>query len=166
MEIVGGIASITQLTHYALSLIATISDIYRDLQKRPALQRQQLDQLQRLYTTVQTIHSSSALSSSSIQNHLKIIILRIQDLKARLERLVAQQPQRPIKKYFKAFINHNKAKYSLVDVFVELERDKSALLLSISEIQTGLSAKTHDELIARLPRMQGLFSPKKLVCSH
>ena len=91
-----------------------------------------------------------------------MIVLRIQDLRARLEKLVvqhAQQAQGPFKKYFSILINKRRAENSILDVFFELEKEKSALLLSISETQTELSTKIYNELTARLPRMEGFYFP-------
>ena len=160
MEIVAGIASITQLSRYALSLIAKISGIYSDIQDGPALQHQQIRQLARLFSIIQTLHESSAISTSNIKEHLEPIVVKIQDLKVVLERLVAQQALSPVKKYFKALIKHHREKNRILELFNELEKDKSALLLSIAKTHTELSAKIYCELTERVPRIQGKDSSK------
>ena len=165
MEIVASIASIAQLSRYALSLIAKISGIYSDIQYGPALQHQQIRQLARLFSIIQTLHESSAFSTSSIKEHLEPIVVRIQDLQVVLERLVAQQAESPVKKYFKALIKYHREKIRILELFNELEKDKSTLLLSIAKTHTELSAKTYRELTERVPCTQGKYSSKN-VCIH
>ena len=162
MEIVASIASITQLSRYALSLIAKISGIYSDIQDGPALQHQQIRQLERLFAIIQNLHESSALSTSSIKEHLEHIIARIQDLEVLLETLVAQQTESLVKKYLKALIKDHREKNRILELFAELEKDKSALLLSITETHTELSAKIYRELTERVPCTQGKDSPKNV----
>ena len=162
MEIVASIASITQLSRYALSLIAKISGIYSDIQDGPALQNQQIRQLARLFSIIQTLHESSAFSTSSIEEFLEHIIVRIQDLEVLLSRLVAQQSESLVKKYFKALIKDHREKNRIFELFNELEKDKSALLLSIAETHTEISAKIYRELTERVPCTQGKDSPKKV----
>ena len=151
MEIVGGIVSITQLSRYALSLITTISGIYRNVQGGSVLQHQRLRQLERLFCTVQTLNESSVLNKASIKEHLTAIIERIQDLRVLLERLAAQQTGPAIKKYLKAFIKGNRGQNRILEVFIDLEQEKAALLLSIAETHTEVSARIYDELFERLP---------------
>ena len=163
MEIIGSIASIAQVLRYALSLIATISGIFQDIQDGPVLQHQQIQQLARLFSIIQTLHERAAFSTSSITELLEAIVVRIQDLKVVLERLVAQQAEPPVKKYFKALIKDHREKHRISEVFNELEKDKSALLLSIAETHTELSAKIYRELTERVPCTQGKDS-SKTVC--
>ena len=160
MEIVASIASITQLSRYALSLIAKISGIYSDIQDGPALQHQQIRQLARLFSIVQTLHESPTFSTSSIKEHLESIVVRIQDLKVVLERLAAQQARSPVKRCFEALIKHHSEKNRILELFNELEKGKSALLLSIAETNTELSAKIYCELTERVPCIQGKYSSK------
>ena len=162
MEIVASIASITQLSRYALSLITKISATYSDIQDGPALQHQQIRQLARLFFIIQTLHESSALSTSSIKEHLEAIVVRVQDLKAVLESVGAQQAESPVKRYFKALIKDYREKHRIFELFAELERDKSALLLSITETHTELSAQIYRELAKRVPCTQGKDSPKNV----
>ena len=163
MDIIGSIASIAQVLRYALSLIATISGIFQDIQDGPVLQHQQIQQLARLFSIIQTLHERAAFSTSSITELLEAIVVRIQDLKVVLERLVAQQAGTPVKKYFKALIKDHREKHRVSEVFNELEKDKSTLLLSIAETHTELSAKIYHELTERAPCTQGKDS-SKTVC--
>ena len=165
MEIVASIASITQLSRYALSLITKISGIYSDIQDGPALQHSQIRQLARLFSIIQTLHESSAFRTSSIRDHLEPIVVRIQDLKFVLERLSAQQTESLVKKYFKALIKDHREKNRILELFNELEKDKSALLLSVAETHTELSAKIYRELTERVPCTQGKDLSKECVYS-
>lgn len=151
MEVVGSIASITQLLRYALSLIATISSIYKNIQGGPALQHQRLKQLERLFCTVQTLNETSALNKASTKEHLTAIVVRIQDLRVLLDRLAAHQTGRPIKKYLKALVKENREQNRILEVFIDLEKEKSALLLSIAETHTELSAKIYNKLFEQSP---------------
>lgn len=166
MEIVGGIASITQLLRYALSLITTISGIYRNIKGGPVLHHQRLRQLERLFCTVQTLNKSSALNKASIKEHLTAIIERIQDLRVLLERLAARQTGRPIKKYLKAFIKEKREQNRILEVFIDLEKEKAALLLSIAETHTELSARIYNELFERLPPCTQGNPPSENVYVH
>ena len=156
MEIISSIASITQLSRYALSLIATVSEAYRNIQDGPTLQHERIRQLERLFSTVQTLDESCALKNASIEEHLKAIIARIQELRVILDRLVAQQEGRPIKRYINALVKDHREEHRIHQVFIDLEKDKSALLLSIAETHTNLSAKIYNELTERMPSTQGI----------
>lgn len=166
MEIVGSIASITQLTRYALSLIATISTIYRDIQDGSARQHQRIGQLERLFSTVQTLNASSTLSTSNTKEHLKAIIVRVQDLKVLLEKLVAQQAGRPLTKYLKALIKDDREENRILEVFIDIETEKSALLLSIAEIHTELSTRVYNKLFEQSPPCTQGNHPSEYVCLH
>ena len=162
MEIISGIASITQLSRYALSLIATVSEIYKNIQDGPTLQHQRIRQLDRLFFTVQTIDESCALDNASIKEHLKAIIAKIQDLRLILDKRIAQQVGRPIKKYIDALVKDNREEHRILQVFIDLEKDKSALLLGIAETHTALSVRIYNELTDRLPSTQGDHPSKNL----
>ena len=86
MEAIGIIASIAQLTRYALSLITAIYEIHGNIRNLPALQHQRLRQIERLLTTVQALASNSTLGASAIREHLEAITLKIIDLKSLLEK--------------------------------------------------------------------------------
>lgn len=166
MEIVGGIVSITQLSRYALSLITTVSGIYRNIQGGPALQHQRLKQLERLFCTVQTLNETSALNKASTKDHLTAIVVRIQDLRVLLERLAAQQTGRSIKKYLKALVKENREQNRILEVFIDLEKEKSALLLSIAETHTELSARIYNKLFEQSPPCTQGNHPSENVYSH
>ena len=160
MEIISSIASITQLSRYALSLIGTVSEIYRSIQDGPTLQYQRIRQLDRLFFTVQTLDESCALNNASIKEHLKAIIARIEELRLILDRVTAQQAGRPIKKYINVLFKEKREEHRILQVFIDLEKDKTALLLSIAETNTALSARIYNELTERLPGTQGDYPSK------
>ena len=53
------------------------------------------------------------------------------------------------------FIKDIKEEHRILEVFIDLEKDKSALLLSIAETNTELSARIHNELTERSPCTKG-----------
>lgn len=57
----------------------------------------------------------------------------------------ARETGPPIKKYLKALIKYIK-EHRILEVFIDLEKDESALLLSIAETNTELSARIYNEL--------------------
>lgn len=69
MEIIASIASITQLSRYALSLMFKISRVYSDIQDGAALQDKRIRELTQPFLMIQSLHKSSALKTSSIKEH-------------------------------------------------------------------------------------------------
>ena len=158
MDVVAGVASVTQLTCNAISLINTISRVYGNIQDAPALQHRRIRQLDRLSSTIQELHENPILSTSSLLAHLQAIIANIKELKDLLDKLVAQQAGGSVRKYFKAVFKDSREEHRILAVFIDLEKEKSALLLSIQETNTELSARIYTELTERKPRTQGNHS--------
>ena len=165
MEIIGSLASITQLTRYAISLIGTISDIHQRIEARPAQLHQRILQLERLTSTIQILSRCEILDTPSVREHLESIITRTKDLNALLERQIAKQTQSTVKKYCKAWITDNKEQ-RIINTFSDLESDKSALLLSITATQAEISSKMYEEAVeGQLSTRGELRNPRKITAA-
>lgn len=145
MEVIAGVASVAQLTHYAIYLIATVFDIQERIEGRPALLHQQIEQLTRLRLTIEAIDQNEALGTPGVRENLGAIITKIKSLKVLLDKEVLKQAQGFLKKYCKGFIGDRTEK-RIIDIFGDLEKDKISLLLSIAETHAGLSSRIHNTL--------------------
>ena len=149
MEVVGGLASIAQLTRYAISLIVALSDLHDKIRFRPEQLQQRRDQLESLASTVQVLSQCQSSNALDIKKHLETIISRIARLRTLLEREISKQSQGILKKYCKASIRDIKEQH-IVNAFSSLESDKTVLLLSLTVTHTNILAQMASQSRPRL----------------
>ena len=156
MEVIAGVASVAQLTRYAITLITTISDIHDQIKGQPAQLRQRIRQLETLHSIAYSIERNKQLDTPIILKHLDAIRKRIDLLIELLEKEKAKQNQALFKRYCRAWLGTSKDKdLKILDILNDLEIDKSALSLSIAEIHTGISGSIQKTLVQRWPSFQG-----------
>lgn len=74
---------------------------------------------------------------------------------------LVRQTGPPIKKYLKAFIKYIE-EHRILEVFIDLDKDTSALLLSIAETTTELSARIYNELTAPSSCTRGIHASENV----
>lgn len=141
MEIIGVLASASQLAFYGLSITTSITEIYRRVQDTPERIRQHTDQLRHLISTAQLIEKNKFLQTEIIDDHLITTLGQARALSKILEQIKADYTHGVVRKYLK-IINGTKEKEILTQ-FIGLEKEKSALLLCISVIHTDLLGDIH-----------------------
>lgn len=166
MEFVAAVASVAQLTRYAIYLIAAVCEIQEKIERRPVLVDQQVEQLTRLRSTIESINQNEALGTSVVREILEAIIKRISFLHLLLKKEIEKQARGFLRKYYEAYIGGDRTEKRIVDIFGDLEKDKISLLLSIAEIHAGLSSRIHTTLTEGFSSGKGEDSPNKATRSH
>lgn len=158
LEAIGIVASILQIAQYAISITSTVSEIYGTVNDSPAKIREGLEQLKRLVVTVKLVTASEALQSEDVQIHVVAILDRVRKLHAALDKLVAEPPK-SLKRYWKVAIG-NTTENRVFDSFVQLEKDKTALTLSLTANQMSLTGSVQRDvsrLVEELPSIQAIY---------
>ena len=150
MEVVGGVASILQLTKYIISTLTSLCETYEKAKTWPERLQRQLDQVRSLRATIEDIQSSTALNNPNVAEHLRSLKLDIQLLKTALEKVLARNKGLFIKRVLKILIT-NKEYTRLDSILASIERDKSSLSLSILSVQSNQEERRHCEF----PRAPG-----------
>ena len=162
MEVVAGVASVAQLIVYAITLVAAISDLQEQIEGRPALLRQRVRQLESLGNTVESVSKNSWLRTPIIREHIEIILARAQYLTSLLEKEITRQKQGLARKYLRVWLGASKEQ-KILDTFTDLESGKSALLISIAEVQAGLTGNIHNTIIQGSQTHRGASSAQDVI---
>lgn len=154
MEVLGALASVAQLTSYAINLIKIISDINESIKGRPAQLHRRRCQLELLESTITSLIRNKTLSTPSIGEYLEAIRARIECLNGLLEKEAAKRTQGLLKKYRRAWTGDRKLQ-RIADIFEDIESNKTALLLSIGETHACISGRIYSTLTEGLSSIQG-----------
>ena len=135
MEVVGGIASILQLTKYVISVLTSLCETYDEAKSRPQRLQRQLDQVRSLHATVKEIEASPIQHQPHIVEQLQGLTSDIQLLKVSLEKIAARQKGVLAKRVLKT-LTATQEHTRLDSILASIERDKSSLSLSILTYQS------------------------------
>lgn len=136
IEVVGLMASASQLALYSIRIITCVSEIVQKVQDAPARIRQHSDQIRQLVSTAQLIEQHHLLQTVQVHAHIKAALEQAKTLSATLEQLTKDYSRGPIRRYW-IVLKATKEKEILAN-FDRLETEKSALLLCISLAQVDL----------------------------
>ena len=136
IEIVGFVASATQLVLYSIKITACLSEISQRVQDAPLKVRQHLDQIGHLISTARLVEEHHLLQTAHVLTHIKATLEQAKSLSAILEQLTKDYSRGSIRRVWK-ILKATKEKEILAS-FDRLEKEKSALLLCISVAQTDL----------------------------
>ena len=136
IEIVGLVASASQLISYSIKITTCLSEIYQRVQDAPMRIRQHSDQIRQLLSTAQLVEKHHLLQTAHVHAHINATLEQAKTLSATLEQLTKDYTRGSIRRYWKILIA-TKEKEILAN-FDRLEKEKSALLLCISVAQTDL----------------------------
>ena len=144
MEIVGGVASASQLTNYFIGSIVSLFDAYQKVKSRPEQLRRRLEQIDRLGCTVQDIQGSETFRSNTILEQLKTLSCAVQVLRNALEKLLARQNKAFVKRFCTTWLKDTDNR-KLEDLLHSIEAEKTSLLLSIQlNLQRGLLTQSYE----------------------
>ena len=144
MEVVGGVASILQLTKYVISTLTFLCETYEKAKSWPERLQRQLDQVRSLRATIEEIQSSTVLNNPNVVEQLRSLKLDIQLLKTALEKILARNKGLLVKRVLRVLIT-NKEYTRLESILVSIERGKSSLSLSILSVQSTLEERRYCE---------------------
>lgn len=131
MEVIGLVASVTQLVQYSAKLISILQYICQNAaQSAKRFQRHEL-QVQQVIQIAELIKATDALQSALILSHLNSLTETTKFIKEAIEKaLYFAGPEKKWKKCLK-FLDVPKANSEILQGFDDLERDKSCLTLCL-----------------------------------
>lgn len=136
IEVVGLVASVSQLVTYSIKITQNLSEICQRVQDGPLIVKQRSDQIKQLISTAELIQQNHFLQTAHVLIHLNETLEQAKTLSTTLERLANDYSRGSIRRCWKILIA-TKEKTILAN-FDRLEKEKSALVLSISVAQTDL----------------------------
>lgn len=149
MEIVGGIASIAQLTNYVIASLASFCEVYQKARLRPEKLQQQLEQVERLRCTIEEIKDRAASRGLNVLAHLRGLSSIVDLLEEALTKLLAKQKKVFIKRFLRAWFKDTE-NIRLEGFLPLLEQEKSSFLLSLA----GTQIYPESVRCSALPRLQ------------
>ena len=151
IEVVGAIASSSQLVRYLIEIIEYTRSISNHIKESSCPFQQYRRNLESLLSTVTAIVNTPYLQTDSVRDHLDTLEARAKSLKTTLQRYPTALPQKAVKRFWTALLAQ-RSEAQIVRDFTALERDKSNLLLCITTSFGGvlhdINKRTNSDLMA------------------
>ena len=151
MEFLGGLATIGQLTGYAVSTLSSTLEVYYRLRLRSDQFDHQLNQIRRLRDTVKGIRESSTLHVPGILDQLRALVESIHQLEAVAKPVQVQQDRKLVRRFIRTCLKDPEFN-RLEQILLLVEADKTALLLTITSAQTCIVGEINQKLSMGFPR--------------
>ncbi|CAF9940461.1 hypothetical protein IMSHALPRED_002036 [Imshaugia aleurites] len=136
IEIIGLVASASQLALYSIKITTCLGEICQRVQNAPARIRHHSDQLRQLVSTAQLVQEHRLLQTAHVHAHINATLEQARTLSAILEQLTIDYSRGSIRRYWK-ILKATREKEIQAN-FDRLEKEKIALILCISVAQTDL----------------------------
>lgn len=135
-EIVGLLASASQLALYSIKITNSISEIYRRFQDAPKRIQKHLEHITQLADTAQLIKQHHSLQTINIDKQVRTTLNQAKTVSAILDQITSDHAHGSVRKYWK--ILKGQKEKEILGNLDQLEKEKSSLLLSISLVHTDL----------------------------
>lgn len=155
LEALSIMASVVQITQFAISITSTIAEIYGTVQAAPARVQQGLEQLHRLLDTATIIEENCVIQTESVKTHLSAIITYAETLQVMLSKL-AMAPMKSLKRYLKVCLGNREEKL-IIEQFDRIEKEKTSLILSILEVHSSCSNATLDTVRPMAKKVDSMY---------
>lgn len=151
MEVVGAIASISQLAQYTAKLIICLRDISKNVHRSSDQFRNYQQRANELQQIVSVIKGNQALQAQLLDEPIAALLATIQGILKDLKKKFVDDPSNQSKKWknWGKAVRLVQAESAISEKFDELERHKSTLALAILE---NLGGYMH-RIDARLPEI-------------
>lgn len=143
IEVVGILASTAQLITYILRISTYFEEICEKVQGAGQEFKKHSGQIQQLTLIAEDVKRHPLLQTDTIHSHVKALLGDAETLCTILDHVIAQYGRGLIRKFFWAIKSHKER--DILIIIERLEREKSALVLSISIIQLNASAALGDK---------------------
>ena len=160
-EIVGLLASASQLAVYSVIITNSISEIYRQVQDAPRRIQQHMEHVTQLADTAQLIEQHHSLQMINTDRQIRTTLKQVKTLSAILDQITSDYAHGSIRNYWK--ILKGKTEKEIIANLDQLEKKKSSLRLCISLVHTDLLGNTQgglgklvEELMTLMPKKAGL----------
>ncbi len=139
IEVVGLLASASQLVVYSIKITTSLSEICQRIQDAPLRISQHSDQIRHLVSAAQLVQQHHLLQTAHVHAQINATLEQAKSLSEILEQLTIDYTHGSIRRYWK-ILKASKEKQILAN-FDRLEKEKSALILCISVVHTDLLGK-------------------------
>ena len=137
VEAIGLLAGGAQLAFYTLHIATQLSEIYHRVKDTPRRIQQHTHQIKQLASTAQLIEDHSLLQNDNIKAHVNSTLCQAKQISATLEGVKRDYSQGLfIRRYWKTV--KGRREKEILATFEGLEKEKTALLLCISLVNTDL----------------------------
>lgn len=135
MEVVGGIASISQLAQYTAKLIICLKDLSKNVHRSSELFRNYQQRANELQQIVNLIKDDDAFQAQPLNEPIQALLQTIQSLLKALKKKFVDDPSNQSKKWknWAKAARILEAESAIAEKFDELERQKSTLALAIMQ---------------------------------
>ena len=153
VEIVGLLASVSQLAGHALNIYSSISDIYHKIQNAPRVIQEHAGHIRQLINTAELICEHKLLQTDCINSQIISTLDQARLLSAILEKVKKDYLHGHLVRRYWKILKGDREREILASL-KRLEQERSALLLCISIAHTDLLGTIQDSVapsIVRLP---------------
>ena len=147
LEVLGVLASASQLTDYCVMIIASLHNIYRLAHGKSNRYRRQLEQVQQLIETAQLVKATETFHTPSVENQLDSILV---EAKRILDGIVSESGRKSKTMYLKAVFN-NYHEREMHKGFASLNDKKSTLTMCIVSTYGALLFEIRNGTVKGLP---------------
>ena len=160
IEVVGLLASLSQLTSYGIKITISIKDIYQRVQNAPQKIQEHAQQIRQLINIATTIKRHTFLHHKEVEIHVEATLGQAKSLKNTLDDIQSEYLRGSVRKYWN--ILRKSQEKEILASFERLEKEKSALQLCISFNHTILLGNIQNS-IDELHEISGavMFGGKK-----
>lgn len=159
LEVVGAIASITQLGQYSARLIVCLRDLSKNLDRSAERFREHRNQVEELRKIVESLNNTEGIQSEALFYPVESLLKTADSIGTTLRKHFVSDPSNPFKKWknrAKA-IQLSKAEATVLKGFDDLERQKSTLILAILGNFGGLIQRIDARLESGIPELLEQF---------
>ena len=168
VEVVGLLASVSQLAGHALNIYSSIADIYHKIQNAPRVIQEHAAHIRQLIHTAELICEHKLLQTDCINSQIISTLDQARLLSAVLEKVKRDYLRgHLVRRYWKIIIGDRERE--ILASLRRLEQERSALLLCISIAHTDLlgtiqesvapSVVRYPTLVANPPPQRNSFEP-------
>ncbi|OJD31512.1 uncharacterized protein BKCO1_4700049 [Diplodia corticola] len=154
LEVIGAIASASQLLQYTVTLVNNLQTLYRNVEhagERCSLYREQIDQLLQITDLLKSLEE--VLCFDTVAPHVRALVKTTESIDEALRQGGAGDISRRWRRLLKAR-QWGKAEDMILKAFADLEREKSCLTLSILANYGGLMGRIDRNIGDGLPQLQ------------
>ena len=151
VEVIGLLASVSQLAGHALNIYSSISEIYHKIQNAPRIIQEHAEHIKHLIKTAELINEHELLQTDCINSQIISTLNQARLLSATLDKVKRDYLRgRVVRRYWK-IVKGDREKEILASL-KQLDQERSALVLCISIAHTDLLGTIRESIVPPIDR--------------
>lgn len=155
IEVIGAIASASQLIQYSTKLIRTLNDLYCNIDKSGNRYQQYKDQIEQLYHVASSLQNTKRPLPRIVITHIETLFCTARTIDKALKKTLGFGPSNKWKKCVVA-VKVLAMEETITRGFHDLERDKTCLILCIVGVQVQLLDEINTKLDGGNTRVESM----------